>query len=94
MKKFAEIDYSTTPYRDQVASKYKGKLVLLFAEGTKYWFDQPNQRWVVESPSGGGFSWDDREFVKLSGWVDPNDPQGYATFLSHEVGHYLHPASG
>lgn len=47
--------------------------------------------WQAVSPSGGGFSWSDLEFVKLGGWVnpDPND-YGQATFIAHEVGHNLH----
>lgn len=84
--------HSTTAYRDQIAAKYPGKLVLLFAEGTSYAFDATQKRWNVFSPSGGGFSWEDREFAKLSAWVGTSDAdaEGYATFLSHEVGHYLH----
>jgi hypothetical protein len=47
--------------------------------------------WSVASPSGGGFSWEDLNFVKLGGGVnpDPND-YGQASFIAHEVGHYLH----
>jgi hypothetical protein len=44
--------------------------------------------WRPISPSGGGFSWSDLEFVKLGGWVNPHDP----SFIAHEVGHYLHLA--
>lgn len=67
-------------------------MVLLFAEGTTRFFDTSRQRWVISSPSGGGFSWEDLEFVKLSAVVGNSDAdaEGYATFLSHEAGHYLH----
>jgi hypothetical protein len=44
--------------------------------------------WQVISPSGGGFSGSDLEFVKLGTWINPNDP----SFVAHEVGHYLHLA--
>ena len=83
---------STTAYRNQVARKYQGKMVLLFAEGTTRFFDPSTQHWKISSPSGGGFSWEDLEFVKLSAGVGNSDAEaeGYATFLSHEVGHYLH----
>ncbi len=84
--------HSTTAYRNEVARQYRGKMVLLFAEGTTRFFDTSNQRWVVSSPSGGGFSWEDLEFAKLSAGVGNSaaDAEGYATFLAHEVGHYLH----
>jgi hypothetical protein len=83
---------STTTYRNDVARKYQGKMVLLFAEGTTRFFNTSNQHWVISSPSGGGFSWEDLEFVKLSAGVGNSDveAEGYATFMSHEVGHYLH----
>ena len=93
----AEIDalcnkHSTIAYRNEVARRYNGKMVLLFAEGTTRFFDASKQSWVITSPSGGGFSWEDLEFVKLSAGVGRSDAdaEGYATFLSHEVGHYLH----
>jgi hypothetical protein len=84
--------YSTTAYRNGVARQYKGKMVLLFAEGTTRFFDASNQRWVISSPSGGGFSWEDLEFAKLSAGVGNSAAaaESYATFLAHEVGHYLH----
>ena len=46
-------------------------------------------RWELSSPSYGGFSAGDSEFVKLSAELGTNAPD-YATFLAHETGHYLH----
>ena len=54
---------------------------------------QRQPKWVISSPSGGGFSWEDKEFAKLSAPPEVNsdaDAESYATFLCHEVGHYLH----
>lgn len=87
------IKYTTTPQRNQYADKYPDKMVLLFAEGTRYFFDAANKKWIVSSPSGGGFSWEDLSFVKLSGEIGTTDAEahGYVHgFLAHEMGHFLH----
>ncbi|MBL8188157.1 MAG: hypothetical protein JNK38_09120 [Acidobacteria bacterium] len=49
-------------------------------------------RWVISSPSGGGFSSHDMEFAKLSEWVPDSDAgaASYATLVAHETGHFLH----
>ncbi|WP_251973468.1 hypothetical protein [Sphaerotilus microaerophilus] len=93
----AEIDEicnanSTIAHRNEVANNYVGKMVLLFAEGTSRFFDENKQHWIISNPSGGGFSWEDLSFVKLSAYVGTTNAatEDYATFLSHEVGHYLH----
>ena len=53
--------------------------------------DEPAQ-WLVSSPSFGGFSWEDLEFVKLSERVNNSDDPADldAAFPTHEIGHYLH----
>ncbi|PRY35986.1 hypothetical protein CLV58_113117 [Spirosoma oryzae] len=85
--------YTTTPDRNTYAARYPEKMVLLYAEGTTYNFDDAAQRWVLSSPSGGGFSWEDLEFVKLSGEIGTTDGEahGYVHgFQAHEMGHFLH----
>ncbi len=88
--------WTTDPHRNAIGATYPHKIVLLFAEGTTFAAaTDPTSKKVsftAVSPSGGGHSWEDVLYVKLGAgaWDDQNWADNFATFMAHEMGHYLH----
>jgi hypothetical protein len=63
---------------DQVASFYPDRLVVFFRHGPG------------SSPTGGGFSWTDYNFVVMPGWFDDaHCGHDHIYSLAHEIGHQL-----
>lgn len=70
-------------YRNEVALRFPGRVVVYFGAGSRYHWSAAEQRWVY-GPRTYSWSNGEDEYVTMAYWAAGGDA------MAHEIGHYLH----